>query len=295
LRYASIAVCAAVLALPVMAQSPAAAGGGNSVSSPTQSESSTLAVTLPDAPSDASSVASSRSATAAIAPNQAPIIPARGNRGLSRLGVGVTMSLLGPGVEAAYQVTPHINVRGGFNFFDYTANFTNDGINYGGTLKFQSGEAHLDYFLWHSLHVSPGVLFSKADPLNANLNVPGGNTFTLSGTTYESNPVSPLGGTGTLKFKTVAPSILFGFGNLVPRGRHHFSVRFEVGGAFRGTPNVALNFTGSACDSTGANCQTANSNSTFQTSVLSQQTKFNNDISFLKFYPIVSLGFGFKL
>lgn len=291
MKYASIAVCAALLAVPLMAQSPAAANRGNSVPSPTDSEGSSLAVTLPDAPS----VAGSRSATAAIVPSQAPTVSTIGNHGLSRVGVGISMSILGPGVEAAYEVTPRINVRGGFNFFNYADSFTNDGVNYSGTLKLESGETYLDYFLWRSLHVSPGLLFSKADPLNANLTVLGGNTFTLSGTTFESNPASPVGGTGTLKLKTVAPAILFGFGNLVPRGRHRFSMRFELGGAFRGTPTVALNFTGSACDSTGANCQSANANSTFQNSILSQQNKFNNDISFLKFYPIVSLGFGFKL
>jgi hypothetical protein len=212
------------------------------------------------------------------------------------MGVGISLSpTLGPGAEVAYEVTPRINIRGGFNFFSYTTNFNNSGVNYGGTLKFESGEAHLDYFLWHSLHVSPGVLFSTGNLLSANLSVQGGNTFTLSGTTYESNSVSPIAGTGTLKFNTVAPSILFGIGNLVPHGSHRFSMKFEIGGAYRGTPNIALNFTGSACQQNGTNCVPVTSNQMFQTSVAAQQTKFNNDISFLKFYPIISLGFGFRL
>ena len=215
---------------------------------------------------------------------------------LSRMGVGISLSpTLGPGAEVAYEVTPRINIRGGFNFFSYTTNFNNSGVSYGGTLKFESGEAHLDYFLWHSLHVSPGVLFSTGNMLSTNLSVPGGNTFSLSGTTYDSNSASPIAGTGTLKFNTVAPSILFGIGNLVPHGGHRFSMKFEIGGAYRGTPNIALNFTGSPCQQNGTNCLPVSSNQTFQTSVAAQQAKFNNDISFLKFYPIISLGFGFRL
>jgi hypothetical protein len=259
-----------------------------------QSESTTLAMATPVAPSDVAPPPTA--STSAPAPNLTPISAGReGDFGLSRVGVGVKMSTLGPGAEMAYALTRHIDVRGGFNYLNYTDTFTNDGVNYGGTLKFESGEVHLDYFLWHSLHVSPGLLFSNGSPLNATLGVPAGETFTLSGTTYESNAANVVAGTGALKFNTVAPSILLGVGNLVPRGDHRFSVRFEIGGAFRGTPTTALNFTGSVCDTTGNNCPNIATDSTFQSSVASQQAKFNNDISFLKFYPIISLGFGFKL
>ena len=258
-----------------------------------QSESSTVAMA---APSAASTDTSHPAATAsASAPNPSA---AEGGSGpiLSRMGVGISISpTLGVGAEAAYEVTPRINVRGGFNYFSYTANFNNSGVTYGGTLKLESGEVHLDYFLWHSLHVSPGVLFSPGNMLNANLSVPGGNTFTLSGTTYQSSQASPVAGTGSLKFNTVAPSILFGLGNLVPRGRHRFSMKFDIGGAFRGTPTTALNFTGSVCQQNGTNCTAVSSNQSFQTNVTAQQTKFNNDISVLKFYPIISFGFGFRL
>jgi hypothetical protein len=251
------------------------------VSSLAQSESSTVAMASPAAASNPPGPSAAEGGSSGV---------------LSRMGVGISLSpTLGPGAEAAFEVTPRINIRGGFNYFNYTTNFNNSGVNYGGTLKFESGEMHLDYFLWHSIHVSPGVLFSNGSLLSAGLNVPGGSTFTLSGTTYASNPASPIAGTGTLKFNTVAPSILFGIGNLVPHGGHRFSMKFEVGGAYRGNPNIALNFTGSACQQNGTNCTPVATNSMFQSSVAAQQTKFNNDISFLKFYPIVSLGFGFRL
>lgn len=258
-----------------------------------QSEGSTIAMAAPAALFPA--LPQPASAGAASLPNPSPA-EGGGSNVLSRMGVGISLSpTLGPGAEVAYEVTHRINVRGGFNYFSYSANFNNSGVSYGGTLKFESGEVHLDYFLWRSLHVSPGILFSPGNLLSANLSVPAGNTFTLSGTTYESSSASPISGTGSLKFNTVAPSILFGLGNLVPRGRRRVSMKFEIGGAYRGTPGTVLNFTGTACLQNGTNCLPVNNNPAFQSSVAAQQTKFNNDISFLKFYPIISLGVGFRL
>ena len=216
------------------------------------------------------------------------------NVGLSRVGLGVSVGTLGPGVEAAYEISPRFNLRGGFNYFSYGANFATDGINYGGSFKLESGEVHLDYFLWRSLHVSPGLLFAPQNLLTASMNVPTGETFTLAGTQYTSGS-TPVAGQAALKFNSVAPSILFGFGNLVPRGERRFSFSFEVGGAFRGSPTVLMNFAGSVCDPTGANCQSISTFPGFQGSVTAQQIKFQNDISFLKFYPMVSIGFGLKL
>jgi len=214
--------------------------------------------------------------------------------GVPRVGFGVSIGTLGPGLEVAYEITPRINVRSGFNYFPYNLNVTTNGIIYGGSLNLQSGEVHLDYFLWRSLHVSPGLLFAPPDLLTASMNVPSGESFTLAGTQYVSGS-TPVAGQAALKFNSVAPSILFGFGNLVPRGERRFSFSFEAGGAFRGSPTVPMNFAGSVCDSTGANCQSVSIFPGFQGSVSAQQTKFQNDISFLKFYPIFSIGFGFKL
>jgi hypothetical protein len=51
---------------------------------------------------------------------------------------------------------------------------------------------------------------------------------------------------------------------------------------------------GTACDPTGQTCQNVVDNVPFQNKVLSQQNKLNNDMSFLKVYPVISVGFGYK-
>lgn len=214
---------------------------------------------------------------------------------LSRIGVGIHMGTLGPGADVGYRLSRKMNIRGAVNYFSITENFNSNGVTYGGNIKLESGEVNLDYFLWHSLHVTPGILFSNGNLFAGTIDVPGGQSFTLNHDTYTSDSEDPVAGTGQLKFSKVAPSILFGIGDLVPRGKHHFSVRLEVGGAFRGTPTVGLNFTGSVCNSEGEACGSAASNAQFQTDVAAQVTKFNNDISVLKFYPVLQIGIGFRL
>src|SRR5438067_9792940 len=76
-------------------------------------------------------------------PTPASPIPL-GTEGPRRIGVGAKISLLGIGGEAAVALSKRINVRGGFNFFNYSRGFGKDGINYGAQLAFRSAEAHLD-------------------------------------------------------------------------------------------------------------------------------------------------------
>ena len=124
-----------------------------------------------------------------------------GLRPFSRVGIGIKMSLLGAGVEAAVPLTPRSNLRAGFNAFSYDRTFHKDGVNYGGQLSFRSVEAHYDWFPFGGgFHISPGVLAYNGNQLKANASVPGGQTFTLNSTTYASDAADPVAGTGKVAF-----------------------------------------------------------------------------------------------
>ena len=212
----------------------------------------------------------------------------------SKVGIGVKVSTLGAGIEAALPVFAKVNLRGGINIFQYDRTFTQDGIHYTGQLHFRSGEAHFDWYPFGGFHVSPGVMFYNGNQLTANASVPGGQNFTLSGTTYKSDPTMPVGGTGKLDFVKVSPTIMLGVGNLIPRSGRHYSFLFEVGGAYQGSARVGLNFTGNVCDpTTGLACISVN-DPTVQANVQAQQQKIRNDINPYRFFPVVSLGVGFN-
>lgn len=219
--------------------------------------------------------------------------PPTGDRA-AKIGIGAKISLLGIGIEAATPLSRRINLRGGFNFLNYSRGFNNDGIHYDATLNFRSAEAHLDWYVLGGFHISPGVLFYNGNKLSADASVPADQTFTLGGTQYASDPtgVNPVTGTGKLTWPKAAPSILAGFGNILPRSGRHFGFNFEIGGEYMGSPAVNLNLQGTACNTTTNVCANAATDPSIQSSIQAQEKKINHDLSPFKFFPQISLGFG---
>jgi hypothetical protein len=252
------------------------------------SEARLNAITLvPEANADASPLP-------AAAPNPAPASPAPlSPEGPRRIGVGAKISLLGIGGEAAVLVSKRINVRGGFNFFNYSRGFAKDGIDYGAQLAFRSGEAHLDLFPFAgSFHLSPGLLFYNDNHIAATAAVGANQQFTLGGVSYTSSAANPVNGTAKIGFNRVAPSFLIGFGNLIPRNRRRFSFTTEFGVAYTGAPKASLNLQGIACTNPVAICVNAAFDPTVQANVQSEVAKVNKDVSVVKIYPLASFGFG---
>jgi len=234
------------------------------------------------------------SSSAPAAATAAPAAPAKeSSEGRIPIGVGVKVSTLGIGGEVAIAVSHRSNVRFGFNAFSYGHSFDKDGVTYKGNLDLRSAQATYDLFLLKGFHVSPGVLFYNGNKVSANASVPGGQTFTLSNTNYVSDPADPITGTGKLTVYKAAPMLLLGIGNLVPRSGH-FSVSFEIGAAYQGPPRVALNLSGSACDSTGLFCRSISSDPTIQSNIAAEQAKLNKSASPYKFYPVLSFGVGYR-
>jgi hypothetical protein len=212
--------------------------------------------------------------------------------GPRRIGVGAKISLLGIGGEAAVALTRRINVRGGFNFFNYSDTFSKDGIGYGAQLAFRSAEAHLDFFPFAgSFHLSPGLLFYNDNHISATASVPPNQAFTLGGASYTSSATNPVTGTAKLGFNKAAPTVVIGFGNLIPRNRRRFSLSTEFGVAYTGAPKASLTLAGTACSNPAVICVNAGTDPTVQSNVQSEVAKVNHDVSILKIYPLASVGF----
>jgi hypothetical protein len=212
-----------------------------------------------------------------------------------RLGAGIKVSLLGIGGEVAVPVTDRMDIRAGFNGLGYSRNFNKDGVAYAAQLSFRSVEAHYDWFPFGgSFHLSPGLLVYNGNKVTANASVPGGQTFDLDNTTYSSDPANPVTGKGKIDFKKVAPTFTVGWGSLLPRNGRHWSIPFEIGFAYQDAPRATLSLAGGVCDSTGLNCRDISSDPTAQSNIQAEQTKINKDVSPFKFYPLISIGFGYR-
>jgi hypothetical protein len=213
----------------------------------------------------------------------------------SHVGVAVKASTMGVGFEVATPVAERANVRVGFNVFGLSHDFDRDGIALAAQLKLRSFDTHFDWFpLGGGFHVSPGLMLYNGNEVDATAAVPGGKSFTLGGTPLVSNPASPVGGTTIISFARVAPSVVVGWGSLIPRGDRSWSLPFEVGVLLSRAPSAVIALNGSACSANGTNCRNIATDPGLQTSVASEQARLNSDLSPFKVLPVISLGFSYR-
>jgi hypothetical protein len=222
--------------------------------------------------------------------------PPKPAKSSSSAGVGVmfNMSTLGFGGDVAFAVNKRSNVRVGFNAFNYSRTFDKDGVTYAGKLGLRSLKTTYDFYPIGGFHLSPGLMLYNGNQLTANASVSGGQTFDFNGVTYTSSDANPITGTGKMTMNKVAPMLLFGFGNLIPRSGRHVTFNLDLGVVFQGSPNIKLNFKGNACDESGLNCVNAATDPTFLSNVMAEQKKLNDSAKPFKYYPVISFGIGYR-
>jgi hypothetical protein len=233
--------------------------------------------------------------TAPPASSPTPSRSLAAGQGLPRFGIQVSAGTLGAGIQAATAVTRRSNVRFGVNYFKYSGSTSKDNITYNGTLRLESAEVLYDQYIGGGFHISPGVMVYDGNQGTANASVSAGQTFSLNGVTYYSSNASPVTGTGTITSRKIAPELLIGFGNLLPRSARHFTLNFDLGVVFQGSANAKLNLNGSTCLNDPINgCLPISTNTAVQSNIQLEQTKINNSLGPFKFYPVLRLGFGYK-
>jgi len=244
---------------------------------------------------DVSSTGATRQAPAHDAPYDLTI--SQTVRPFSRLGVDVHVALGGFGFDVATPLARRFNLRTGADFFGISEGFLEQGAQVQGNLHLLAGHASVDWFPFAGrFRLSPTVVFANNNRLNATVLVPGGSTITLDGTDYISSFTDPLHGAAAIAFRRVSPGFTLGFGNIIPRHGGHFSVPVELGFFYAGQPDLAVGFTGSACDPTqppATGCQSVNQDADFQHDLAAFIARNNNNLSYASFFPIFSLGVGY--
>ena len=202
----------------------------------------------------------------------------------TQTGFAIRAGTLGLGADFEVSFNQYLNARVGFAGYstDRTVNQTD--VTYDGKLKLSNPSALLDWRVFGGgFRVSVGAVVSgtKVDAVGRpDVN---GN-FQIGNNTYTSSQIGSLN--GTFKFgNSVAPYIGFGWGNVVGN-EGHFSVLFDVGAIYAGTPNVTLT----------ANCTAGVQEvcAQLQTDVDTEKQKLEQNLTLLKWYPVVGLGFGYR-
>jgi len=229
-------------------------------------------------------------------------------RPLSQVALGAGVSPLGIQMQIATNLGRHFNLRGTGNVFNYSTNFTSNGINATAKLNLASAETSLNFYPFRlGFRLSPGVLFYNQNQLTASTSVPGGTSFTLNGTTYYSasansaTGATPVNGNAALGLNTTKPAftITAGWGNMIPR-THHWSFPFEAGVAVIGAPTVNVNLGGWACyDQAQTECTNIASTTNpiaiaIQSNLTSQVAKWTSDLKPLNTFPIISTGVAYS-
>jgi hypothetical protein len=229
-------------------------------------------------------------------------------RPFSQVALGGGVSTLGIQMQIATNLSRHFNLRGTGNVFNYSTNFTSDGINATAKLNLASAGASLDIYPFRlGFRLSPGVLFYNQNQLTAGAAVAGGSSFTLNGTTYYSasansaTGATPVNGNAALGLNTTKPAftITAGWGNMIPR-THHWSFPFEAGVAVIGAPTVNVNLGGWACyDQAQTECANIAGATNpiaiaIQSNLAAQVAKWTTDLNPLKTYPILSFGVAYS-
>jgi hypothetical protein len=194
----------------------------------------------------------------------------------AQLGLSVRASSLGAGGELSYRANRYVGLRVGGNYLRLSRSATIEGIEYDLTPQLKNGSGVVDLHpLGSSFHLSGGVLWnSNRGDVVAQLTGP----ITIGNATYQPSEVGAL--TGRLSYsRKYAPYAGIGFG-----GQSRVAFLFDVGLVFSGYPTATL---------TSSSNLTGQAKVVFDQNVAQEIQEIQAEIegkSFLKYYPVVSLG-----
>jgi len=195
----------------------------------------------------------------------------------AQVAIGGGIGTTGASVEAQVKVAPGLNLRGGYNYFEYEADDTYDDIAYEGDLDLSTIGAFLD---WHpfgnSFFLSGGAFIGEkglaltATP-TSNVEI-GSQTFTPA-------QVGTLNMAADLE--ETAPFIGLGWDTTFENPGIGF--RFLAGAMFTGSPQVNLTSTGGSLSN----------DSNFQTQLAAEEQALQDEIDDYEVYPVVQAGLTF--
>lgn len=209
--------------------------------------------------------------------------PAWGASSTSGLAVGARVGTLGAGLSVTKAIEPgRLSVELDLNALTRSHSYSNNGVNYNGSLRLQSAGAVANYFPWASaFHISAGLFY---DHNRFDLNgQPSSGSFTLGGQTYTSAQLSSL--SGQVKFNPVAPYLGIGWGDVTASPGWHLSANLGV--LYQGSPTV--NLVGNTTYAQGSAQYNA-----LSSNIAVERQQIQNDLSSLRWYPVVSLGLRYR-
>lgn len=191
------------------------------------------------------------------------------------LGIGTTGGI----VEAQAELTPNIQIRGGYNYFQYGADDSYDDIQYNGDLDLSTVGAFIDYRPFGgSFLITGGAYFGKK---KLDLVAASGQTYQIGGQTYSAAQVGTL--TGSADLEDTAPFVGLGWDTTF-QGDGNIGFKLIAGAMFTGSPDVELNSTGGSLSN----------DSNFQAQLATEEQNLEDDVDKFEVYPVIQAGLTFR-
>jgi hypothetical protein len=195
--------------------------------------------------------------------------------------IGVRAGTLGLGVELSYPISQSFGLRVNVDSYKYSRSFNQQEIDYDGKATLRTGSLLFDWYPFaNNFRISAGPMY------NGNkvglTGKPTGGTFTINDVTYQASDVGSLDGQVT--FKKYVPYAGIGYGRPIGTG---FSLTFDLGVVFQGTPQAALSAT---CGPTSVNTPLCTQ---LQNDVAAQQAEANDKLKNYRYYPVLAVGLAY--
>ncbi|HEY8240179.1 MAG TPA: hypothetical protein VIH35_01970 [Kiritimatiellia bacterium] len=193
------------------------------------------------------------------------------------LALGAKIGTLGPGLEMTAYITEHVNIRGGFNWIEFSWDSEVDDIEYDMDVQFESIAALVDIHPYaNNFRITGGILWNNNEAdLDGTIDEP----TEIGGTTYTPAQIGTL--TGTATFDDVAPYIGIGFGNAV-MDDVDLTFSFDLGVMFQGAADVTLESDGALA-----------SDPQFQADLAEEEEDAQDVADDLTIYPVLAFGMAY--
>jgi hypothetical protein len=193
------------------------------------------------------------------------------------LALGAKIGTLGPGLELTGYVTEYVNLRGGFNWIEFSWDGSADDIDYDMEVQFETIAALVDIHPYaNNFRITAGVLWNNNEAdLDGSIDEP----TEIGGTTYTPEQIGTL--TGTARFDDVAPYVGIGFGNPV-MDDVDLSFSFDLGVMFQGAADVTLTSDGALAN-----------DPQFQADLAEEEQDAQDVANDLQIYPVLAFGMAY--
>jgi hypothetical protein len=202
----------------------------------------------------------------------------------AQVAIGIGAGLTGLSGEVQVEVTPWLQIRGGYNYFEYDADAEEfDDVSYDGAIDLTSIGIYADLHPFsNSFVVSAGVLMFQGDNF-LDLSATPTSNVEIGDVTYTPAEVGTLGFTSQFEEKT-APILLIGL-DTTHQGNGGFGVKLLAGAVFSGSPQIDLSASGG----------TLSSDPAFQQELQDEEANLQDDLDEYEIIPVLQAGltFGF--